>query len=65
MGLWETDAERLSQKLTSSLEVGAVGGEQWAVLISRPVKKLGSSTGEYCIIRKFSGVYPQFLGWNL
>lgn len=41
MRLRETGAERLSQKLMSGLEVGAAGGEQWAVLISRPVKKLG------------------------
>lgn len=49
----------------SGLEVGAAGGEQRAVFISGLVKKLGSSTGECCMITELSGFHPQVLGWSL
>lgn len=49
----------------SGLEVGAAGGEQRAVFISGLVKKLGSSTGECCMITGLSGFHPQVLGWSL
>lgn len=44
----------------SGLEVGAAGGEQRAVFISGLVKKLGSSTGECCMITGLSGSPVEF-----